>query len=735
VPAILTIEHLLDIQRPTDRVPLHLSKDGRWLALSVQSVRKETTSAVEHGFRADGVSQMMDGSRVLVVDTTTGEVVEPFLSSTCWGAQWAPDGTRLAAYVQKDGVACVGIWSKEMETFQLLRQAPVRARYGFEVPQWTSDSRAVVVKLWPASGSVNYPSKENRPRPDDTSVTVFSFDPTDENTTNRPSGAWLFDGARCDLGYVDVITGAVRRLVNDWSFRGWRVAPDGQDVAVLKMAEYNQDEYQVYYDLVVVPINGASPKTVASGVWRSYGIGFNWAPDSQMIAYTTGNEDGGPPGQLFIVPKDGSYEPFDLTGDEKITVNVYACPRWSADGRFVYCLAQKGIWEFSTNGNTRRNITASLKQRVGFWIQPPTNITLWTPDGKSLTAVTYNRATKNEALVRIDLTSGAVKTQVEFAERCLDNTFETEAAPDGSTCYLVTEAADHPPEICVVREDFRIPHRLCSLNPGLDGVALGKGRLIEWRCPDSKIRRGALLLPPTYVEGQRLPVIFQVYGDSSDSYLLHEFGCAPGGWGVVNNQLLASRGYAILCPDLPMKDRDPMRQLPSLLLPAVNQLIDLGIADPKRLGLMGHSYGAYCVLALLTQTVFFGAAVCSAGMVNFTSAYGAVSDDGDSGCGYFEVGQGRMGGTLWKRRSSYIENSPLFYFDRVSTPLLLVCGTEDKGATAQTKEAFSALRRLGQRVELRLYHGEDHWPGVWSENNKKDLCHRVIDWFDTYLKA
>ena len=65
---------------------------------------------------------------------------------------------------------------------------------------------------------------------------------------------------------MDITTGAVRRLVNDWSFCGWRVAPDGQAVAVLKMSEYNQDEYQMYYDLVVVPINGDSPKTVASGV-------------------------------------------------------------------------------------------------------------------------------------------------------------------------------------------------------------------------------------------------------------------------------------------------------------------------------------------------------------------------------------------------------------------------------------------------------------------------------------
>ncbi|MFQ6041951.1 MAG: S9 family peptidase [Candidatus Poribacteria bacterium] len=730
---ILTIEHLLNIQRLTDRAPLHLSPDGRWLALSVQGVRKDATGVIKHGFQADGVNWMMAGSRILVVDTSTGEAQEPFpAGSVSWGAQWSPDGSRLAAYLQHEGAACVGIWSLEQDTYQLLRQATVRVSFGFEVPQWTPDSRTVVVKLWPASGSVKYPSKEDLSSPDDTSVTVFSFDPTDGEKTNRPSGAWLFDGALCDLGYVDVITGDVRRLVSDWSFRGWRIAPDGRAVAALKMSEYNQEEYQLYYDLVIVPINGASPKTIATGVWRAYGIGFNWSPDSRYIAYTTGDEDRIRHGQLFIVPADGSKKPNDLTGGEKFYMNEYAGPRWSADGNFIYCLTYDGIWEFSADGNTRRKITTSLKRRVSFWIQPPTGITLWTPDGESILAVTRNSATKNEALVRVDLKSGEATTLIEFAQWCLDNTFETEAASDGSACYLVTEAADHPPEIWVAGGNFSAPHRLYSLNPELDDVALGKARLIEWRAPDGKIRRGALLLPLTYAEGQRLPVIFQVYGGSFDSGLLHEFGL---GWGIVNNHLLASRGYAVLCPDLPMEDRDPMRQLPGLLLPAVNRLIDLGIADPNRLGLMGHSYGGYCVLALLTQTDCFRAAICSAGMVNFTSAYGGLTDDGDSSWGYFEVGQGGMGGTLWERRSSYIENSPLFYLDRVCTPLLLVCGAEDRGATSQAKEAFSALRRLGQKVELRLYHGEGHWPGNWTEDSLRDLCSRVIDWFETYLKA
>ena len=74
----------------------------------------------------------------------------------------------------------------------------------------------------------------------------------------------------------------------------------------------------------------------------------------------------------------------------------------------------------------------------------------------------------------------------------------------------------------------------------------------------------------------------------------------------------------------PQRRRDPLRKLPGLVLPAINRLIDLGIADPQRLGVMGNSFGSYCALALLTQTDRFQAAAISAVYANLTSVYGAL---------------------------------------------------------------------------------------------------------------
>lgn len=307
-----------------------------------------------------------------------------------------------------------------------------------------------------------------------------------------------------------------------------------------------------------------------------------------------------------------------------------------------------------------------------------------------------------------------------------------EVTADGSTAYVVLQAAEHPPELWYIDGASDGTRRLLALNPDLDAVALGTSRLIEYRSAEGELRHGALLLPHNYSEGRRVPLIVQVYGGFEGSRVLHRF--AFDGAHADNAQLLASRGYAVLWPDMPMADRDPARQLPGLVFPALDRVIELGIADGNRVGILGHSYCGYCVLSLLTQTDRFRVAVAIAGIVNLSSFYGVLSREGESNwLGALESGQGRMGGSLWERRAEYVENSPLFYLDQVTTPLLLASGDAHPGEPAQSEEAFSALRRLGKRAELRVYPDEDHAPGYWSEPSLRDLCGRVLDWFDEFL--
>ena len=102
------IASLIDLPKPTGRMPFHLSPDGRRLALGVQ---RRTHGARGPRFDEWGVPTEMAGSSVVVVDTATGESMRPFPEdSVSWGAQWSPLGDRLVACVRHEGVACLGLW-------------------------------------------------------------------------------------------------------------------------------------------------------------------------------------------------------------------------------------------------------------------------------------------------------------------------------------------------------------------------------------------------------------------------------------------------------------------------------------------------------------------------------------------------------------------------------------------------------------------------------------------------
>jgi dipeptidyl aminopeptidase/acylaminoacyl peptidase len=106
------------------------------------------------------------------------------------------------------------------------------------------------------------------------------------------------------------------------------------------------------------------------------------------------------------------------------------------------------------------------------------------------------------------------------------------------------------------------------------------------------------------------------------------------------------------------------------------------------------------------------------------------------GTSNLEHGQDALGGTPWEVRDRYVENSPIFYLDRVETPLLIVQASKDTAvAPFQGDEAFVDLRRLGKEVEYAKYEGEEHSPDYWSYANQADLCDRMIAWFDRYLKG
>lgn len=170
------------------------------------------------------------------------------------------------------------------------------------------------------------------------------------------------------------------------------------------------------------------------------------------------------------------------------------------------------------------------------------------------------------------------------------------------------------------------------------------------------------------------------------------------------------------------------------VLPGIERLIALGIADPGRIGVTGHSYGGYGTLALLVQSDRFAAAVASAAQADLVANYGRIAADGSSRTRWSERGQGRMGATLWEAPERYRENSPILLLDRVTAPLLLLHGGDDPTVPVWLAEGiFSGLRRLDRPVALARYAGEGHWSGDWSVPHQIDCWSQLLAWFDRYM--
>jgi dipeptidyl aminopeptidase/acylaminoacyl peptidase len=365
------------------------------------------------------------------------------------------------------------------------------------------------------------------------------------------------------------------------------------------------------------------------------------------------------------------------------------------------------------------------------------------PDsGQSLIVQAYQWKNKQYGFYRINLKDGKATPLVE--ENCrYDIDLNLDVAQDTTRIFYIAEDRTHPADVWMADVNFTSATHLCfpfqsrkqltNLNPKFEGMDFGKAQLVDWKTPDGGDLQGALLLPADYVEGKRYPLITDIYGGSFLSDRINHFGVSDSSYD--NMYLLTTRGYAVFLPDLPIKTNNPIQELTEIVLSGVDRVIDLGVADAERMGIMGHSYGGYCVNGIITRTSRFRAAVSSASICNLVSFYGALTNEGDSpSISWSESGQGRMGGSLWEQRERYIENSPVFHLDKVETPLLLIYGELDTSAAGQAGEMFSGLRRLGKKVVLACYLGEEHWPGTWRYPNAVDFWQRVLAWFDEHLK-
>jgi dipeptidyl aminopeptidase/acylaminoacyl peptidase len=730
ISAPLPVRDAMEIRAFVSRMPVVISPDGQRVAYTVRTSYRFPTFT--DFFAERGIPGEAFESQVRVTHTRTGETHELTPSNVnSWGPTWSPDGTRLAFYSDQDEYPHVWAWDAEIGRSRRLSDEIARPSWNWQVPRWSPDGRSIVVKLLPTGTEVEQQdllarrtSVERTPEGDELTARVFSRrSPAGAvGVASQEVPAWFPGAYGGDLAVIDVATGVARRLTADLMPAWWGISPDGEWVAFTHIAGRDAATDESFYTLAVVPMTGGTSRELRRALRQTWGTGVSWSPRDPLLAFVS--DDPATSAGVFVADA--------RTGESRRLVDArpgwshpYRGPPWAPDGAALYFTTSDSLWELRIAEPALRAVAGVLKRDIIDALSDHADRVTHFSQGSAVLR-TRDPATGFQGFFRVSLADGTVQRLIE-EPGSYGTHFSTGVDTSGTVVVLSHSNATRPPDLWLAGADLRRVRRLTQLNLQFDRYALGEPRLIEWQGEDDEVRRGALLLPPGYRDGHPVPLIVQVYGGSNESQYLHSF--------LPQLHLLATRGFAVLMPDVPARVGTPMRDIAEGVNMAVNQAVSLGIADSIRLGLLGHSYGGYSVLSVLVQTQRFRAAVASASQGNMFGMYSRMTPDGREWVTWSERGQGRMGATPWELRERYIANSPYFYLDRVTTPLLLLHGGSDINTPAYlAEETFTALLRLGQTVEYVRYEGENHTYRMWRLENQVDYWQRIVDWFEHHLR-
>jgi dipeptidyl aminopeptidase/acylaminoacyl peptidase len=349
-------------------------------------------------------------------------------------------------------------------------------------------------------------------------------------------------------------------------------------------------------------------------------------------------------------------------------------------------------------------------------------------EGEKLWLSSYHNKKKNFGFYSCKLGKGTVTQLLEENKK-----FRFRAKAKKADVLMYTrESFQEFPDLWVADLAFSAPKKISLVNPQIDEFAWGIPELVEWNSIDGIPLQGVLIKPANYEEGKRYPVFVYFYRIESDR--LYAFNQMR-----VNHRpnfpFYTSNGYAMFLPDVKFDIGRPGYSATKCLVPGIQKLIDMGVVDPKGVGLHGHSWGGYQTAFVITQTNIFAAAVAGAPVGNMTSAYSGIRwESGLARQMQYEQEQSRIGGSLWEYPERFVENSPVFFADRIQTPLLIQFGDED-GAVPwyQGIELYLAMRRLQKDCVFLQYRGEPHHLRKYP--NKLDYSIKMKEFFDHYLRG
>jgi dipeptidyl aminopeptidase/acylaminoacyl peptidase len=692
-----------------------LTDDGRYIA-AISTIRRDGFGT---DFRHDGDPTYLRVSpaRLLIIDTRTGSTTDVFKDKKqVRSARWAPDGRRLAMLVFNGDVLDPVIWDRTSNKLITLKlRAGTYVAENSDI-RWSADGKDVIL---------NARTADWRKRARDTFANMTAG-PVFVQTSKDPFLSWdaiRRQGNVRSIVSIDVTSGLVRDRVPEAMIANYTLAEDGSAISYAQDIQKKTDyEGSGSETSLRVRDSSGTERTLRA---TTKGMQFAWAEDGKHYAYANN-------GRVYLSSiadssskmiagapelKRGDTPDTSKAARDKAALERFGVVRYSPTNDAVLISNKEGLWLADVATGTKEKIIVASDSNDAL---PRVTAQAWSQDGQHIYFTTASRQKWERGILRFDRPTKQVKELMKDGRLYSG----LRLSKDGNTIVVSIANGNRPADLYAANTDLTDLHRLVVSNPQLASKQIGPTDLISYLDADGHSKKAVVYYPANYEKGKPYPTVFEMYEDYFDDTF------------DVRANVLTGHGYIVVHPSVDFDIGYPGEAWVKGVTAAANKLIEMGIADSSRLGIQGQSYGGYATNLLVTQTNRFKAAVNISGKVDMISFYTDSPRLGVRNINAAEKTQDRLGATLWAQPQKYVAHSAIMFADRITTPLMLITGGLDSNVPADnTREMYYGLRRLGKEVVWVNYANGGHGGGTASVEDFLDMHRRVLEFYDSKLKA
>lgn len=697
-----TVEDVINVKSLSSQ---NLSHDGKYLAGMITDARSRF--GTDHfRFRDPSYVNVSPGEFV-IIDTDSGEQLKPYRNSArITSMSWSPNSKEIAYYEQKGDRLTLMVYNVDRNRVREIKVSGNPILDG-STPIWSPDGSSLIIQVkeggWLERAMALYNEATKGP------IVVYDG--------SKPFLKWDEIGAVNSLSSVvkvNISNGRVEKLLGESNYSAVDISQDGNYLRFTESfpekTSYERNQGTKYQNAFLhLNIKDSVTVTYPKNNQRR---NYSWTESNSTFAWTDS-------GNVYIQTL-GDTTSTNLTkgkaySDEKKKKEVrFSIQQWSPSEEKMLLSSDKGWWILDAGNGDLNMIYEFPENREE---SPNLSVQYWNEDENQLILSSSDKERWERGFVSYDIDSK------EFETLRLDSNLYNglRISDDGSKVLLNYSDGNLPSDVMIADLSFSEMKPLTDLNSWISNKKITKSELISYRDVDGKELKGILYYPVDYEEGKKYPLVIEVY----ESFFNN--GYNP------RMNLIANQGYFGLRPSVELEQGYPGEAWVKGITSAVNKLVDEGKVDNDKVGVQGTSYGGYATSLLITQTDRFAASINVSGKVNIISFLGDSPKIGTRNYSAAEVGQDRIGESLWDAPLKYFSTTAVLYADRVETPHLLITGEGDWNVPGtNSREFYYALRRLGKDVKWVNYMNGGHGAG-WA-SDEKDYYHMYELIFDYYAE-